>query len=509
MNCNIYFFRKDKSSLNLFPENYVRDIVLGAFPTLELAPNQRTIALIRSAEIVYVVYNYACGDCTSFGFCLEYNRTYPSNVSYLFRFFDSLVAKVIGKGKLLRYNAKGNVVVDSSPPIKHCGELDETASYIDEYLNDSMAEFKDLPTINLSVDQKSAFYYYELCSSAKVAGCFKKHSRIVFVNRKSSRSLEYTKIPINGLSESFQVNKGDKKNTKHLEANTDEQRQQRDVALSSIIESLRVTPSKHNELRKTQQSLKRIKSRTQKKGKRNPIVLLFVTCVLLLLAYIILKGTSEQIINNEDQKALIAVSDYIKRDFVLVSGEAVDSFYICKYEVTQKDYVALMGNNPSKYQGDSLPVHGMSVRDAILYCNKKSMEYGLDGFYKVRGKNVTLKKDGNGFRLPTEREWVFAALKDNGYIDDIAWYGKNSGGMPQSVKTRRSNSLGIYDIWGNICELCVRDDGQIWGKGGSYRIRIKNQFDKSKGFFASKSISSTNTVSDEFGLRLVYIPPKQ
>ena len=78
----------------------------------------------------------------------------------------------------------------------------------------------------------------------------------------------------------------------------------------------------------------------------------------------------------------------VPNNFVLVSSGAID-FYIDKYEVTQKDYAALMGNNPSKYQGDSLPVHGMSVRDAVIYCNRKSEADGLRGFYEINGNAVT------------------------------------------------------------------------------------------------------------------------
>ena len=62
---------------------------------------------------------------------------------------------------------------------------------------------------------------------------------------------------------------------------------------------------------------------------------------------------------------------------------SVDSFYICKFEVIQKDFETIMGKNPSKYKEDSIPVHGITIFEAVLYCNKKSEAEGFDGFYET------------------------------------------------------------------------------------------------------------------------------
>ncbi len=204
----------------------------------------------------------------------------------------------------------------------------------------------------------------------------------------------------------------------------------------------------------------------------------------------------------------------IPNKFVRISSGTSD-FYIDRYEVTQKDYVALMGNNPSKFQGDSLPVHGMSVRDAVIYCNKKSDAEGLRGFYDISGNVVTLKSDGNGYRLPTEKEWILAArdpkknMKNNENIyhsQQSLKIRKNSDLKPHVVGKNNSNGWGLYDMYGNVCELCVRDNGEIWGKGGGYRIVLDSETSENGGFKAAEDLSSTINLNADFGLRLVFIP---
>lgn len=202
----------------------------------------------------------------------------------------------------------------------------------------------------------------------------------------------------------------------------------------------------------------------------------------------------------------------IPNNFVHVSSGASD-FYIDKYEVTQKDYMALMGNNPSKHQGDSLPVHGMSVRDAVIYCNKKSEADGLRGFYDISGNVVTLKIDGNGYRLPTEREWILASknTKENAneqyspvrpYPQDVKRYDFKPHAVGEIPDRRRE----LFDVYGNVSELCFRSNGEIWGKGGSYRIALDSETSEDGGLKAAENLSSTKHLNADFGLRLVFIP---
>jgi formylglycine-generating enzyme required for sulfatase activity len=123
------------------------------------------------------------------------------------------------------------------------------------------------------------------------------------------------------------------------------------------------------------------------------------------------------------------------------------SFSIGKYEVTQSDWMAIMGSNPSHYQENTeRPVEQVSWND-------------VQEFLRRLNAKLTAK-----YRLPTEEEWEFAArggLESKGYRysgsenpNDVAWYENNSGNTPHAVGSLKPNELGIYDMSGNIWEWC-------------------------------------------------------
>jgi sulfatase modifying factor 1 len=183
----------------------------------------------------------------------------------------------------------------------------------------------------------------------------------------------------------------------------------------------------------------------------------------------------------------------------------ISDFYIGKYEVTQKEWIEVMGNNPSQFKGDNLPVESVSWYDCIEYCNKKSIKEGLKPVYNINKnkKDSNLKwtvtiNGGNGYRLPFEAEWEYAAdggqvSKNYTYsgsdkIDEVAWYWVNSGDKPiqgnwnypvvkanhnktQPVGLKAPNELGLFDMSGNIREWCWDWHGESLGiDSGSERV---------------------------------------
>ncbi len=156
-------------------------------------------------------------------------------------------------------------------------------------------------------------------------------------------------------------------------------------------------------------------------------------------------------------------------------------FYMGKYEITQAEWFDVMGTNPSHFTGDTnKPVEMVSFYSVLVYCNKRSIKEGLTPVYTINNStdpaswgavpsvnNATwnaaaMNMNANGYRLPTEAEWEFAArggtntpdflYAGSDVIDNVAWYTSNSGNATHAVGNKAGNGLGFFDMSGNVQE---------------------------------------------------------
>ena len=183
----------------------------------------------------------------------------------------------------------------------------------------------------------------------------------------------------------------------------------------------------------------------------------------------------------------------------------LSSYSINKYEVTQEEWEAVMGNNPSNFKGAKLPVEQVSWDDCQVFISKLNELTGMS------------------FRLPTEAEWEYSARggnKNSGCVyagsNDlykVAWYNKNSEGKSHEIGLKLPNELGLFDMCGNIREWChdwYGDYGSLaqtdpqGSSTGNLKVIRGGGWDSSKDYclLSSRDRCSPNYRNAKLGLRL-------
>ena len=177
------------------------------------------------------------------------------------------------------------------------------------------------------------------------------------------------------------------------------------------------------------------------------------------------------------------------QDIVMVlinpaKGSKLKPFCLGTYQVTQGQWEAVMGNNPSHFIGDHLPVETVSWDDCQKFIKKLNAATGLN------------------YRLPTEAEWEYACGPDSEQkpLGDYAWYWGNSDGETHPVGNKKPNCYGLNDMLGNVWEWCQ----DLYTEDGSYRVFRGGSWDGTAYGCRSafRSYDGPSSRARDLGLRL-------
>ncbi len=217
---------------------------------------------------------------------------------------------------------------------------------------------------------------------------------------------------------------------------------------------------------------------------------------------------------------------------------SISAFYVDPYEVKQKDYQEVMGENPSVFRGDDLPVENVTWFDAVHYCNRLSESRGLTPVYTVDGNTVTWNRNANGYRLLTEAEWEYVCRAGTTTIynfgDQVhSDYANFEGSYPYLIEenyvshtnpevvTSRNrgetipvtelppNTFGLCNTHGNVAEWCFDYYGEYdlsstidpsGAASGSLRVNRGGSYNDFGKHLRSAYRSATNPIDTDQNL---------
>ena len=224
------------------------------------------------------------------------------------------------------------------------------------------------------------------------------------------------------------------------------------------------------------------------------------------------KGTTNDVTNASDAGDEAPTDDFVRinggtftmgspedegwrRDDEIQHTVTVSDFYMSRFELTQKEYRDITGEDPSTFTGDDLPVENISWYDAIAFCNALSEKEGLTPAYTIDQTSVTWNREADGYRLPTEAEWEYACragtttpfyIASSPSAEEANYYGHYPYGIEDNyfsqsdltvkpgqyrqttvpVDSFAPNPYGLYNMHGNVSEW-------VWDYYGAYETEAR------------------------------------